>query len=173
MRGERSGWAAVLLIAMVLASGLLVACGSGSGEGADQFRGQTKSPLLDFGEEGSEEELEEGATVVEDFLTARADEDWPKACAQLARSMLAKIEHLATSATNLEDTSCPSFLGTFTRLSAKERKDSKVVDAGSMRVQGRRAFLIYYGAEKVVYSMPLNLEGDAWKVASLSSNRLS
>jgi hypothetical protein len=173
MRGERSRWAFVLLIAMVLASAPLVACGSGSGEGSDQFRGQTKSPLLDFGEEGSEEELEEGATVVEDFLTARADEDWPTACAQLARPVLAKIEHLATSATDLEDTSCPSFLGAFTRLSAKERKDSKVVDAGSLREQGRRAFLIYYGAGEVVYSMPLSLEADAWKVASLSSNRLS
>jgi hypothetical protein len=162
-----------LLIAMVLASSLLVACGSGSGEGSDQFRAQTKSPLLDFGEEGGKEELEEGTEAVEDFLTARTDEDWATACAQLARPMLAKIEHLATSTTDLKDTSCPSFLGTFTRLSARERTDSKVVDAGSMRVQGRRAFLIYYGAGEVVYSMPLNLEGDTWKVASLSPDRLS
>ncbi len=169
----RSKRAFVLLIATVLAAGLLIACGSGSEEGSDQFRDQTKSPLLDFGEEGSKEELEEGATVVEDFFTARADENWAAACAQLARPMLAKIEHLATSTTDLEDKSCPSFLGTFTRLSAKERKDSKVVDGGSLRKQGQRAFLIYYGAGKIVYAMPLNREGDAWKLASLSSDRLS
>jgi hypothetical protein len=162
-----------LLIAVVLTSGLLVACGSGSGEGSDQFRDQTKSPLLDFGEEGSKEDLEEGATAVEDFFTARADGDWATACAQLARPMLAKIEHLASSTTDLEDKSCPSFLGAFTRLSAKEQKDSKVVDGGSLRKQGQRAFLIYYGAGKVVYSMPLNREGDVWKLASLSSDRLS
>lgn len=173
MRGERSGRAFVLLIAGVLASALLVACGSGSGEGSDQFRDQTKSPLLDFGEEGSKEDLEEGARAVEDFFTARADGDWATACAQLARPMLAKIEHLATSTTDLEDKSCPSFLGTFTRLSVKERRDSKVVDGGSLRKQGQRGFLIYYGAGKVVYSMPLNREGDAWKLASLSSDRLS
>jgi hypothetical protein len=159
-----------LLIA--IASALLVACGSGSEEGSDQFRDKTDSPLLDFGQEGGEEELEEGAAAVEDFFTARAEEDWATACAQLARPVLAKIEHLATSATDLEDKSCPSFLGAFTRLSAKERRDSKVVDAGSLREQGRRAFLIYYGAGEVVYSMPLNLEGDAWKVASLSPDRL-
>jgi hypothetical protein len=173
MREERSGRAFVLLIAVVLASGLLVACGSGSEEGSDQFRDQTKSPLLEFGEEGSKEDLEEGATAVEDFFTARAEGDWATACAQLARSMLAKIEHLATSTTDLEDKSCPSFLGTFTRLSAKERRDSKVVDGGSLRKQGQRGFLIYYGAGKIVYSMPLSREGDAWKLASLSSDRLS
>jgi len=172
MRGERSGRAFVWLAAMVLASALLVACGSGSGEGSDQFRNQTKSPLLDFGEEGSQEELEAGAAAVTDFFTARAGGDWPKACAQLARPVLAKIERLATSATDLEDKSCPSFLGAFTRLTAKEKKDSKVVDAGSLREQGKRGFLIYYGAGEVVYSMPLNREGDAWKLASLSSDRL-
>ncbi len=163
----------VLPIAVVLISSLLVACGSGSEEGSDQFRDQTKSPLLDFGEEGSKEELEAGATTVKVFFTARADGDWAKACAQLARPMLAKIEHLATSTTDLEDKSCPSFLGTFTRLSAKEERDSKVVDAGSLREGGRRAFLIYNGADEVVYSMPLNQEGGVWKVASLSADRLS
>ena len=172
MRGEKSRRTFALLIAVVFASGLLAACGSGSEEGSDQFRDRTDSPLLDFGEEGSEEELEASGAAVKAFFVARADEDWPTACAQLAHSMLAKIEHLATTATGLEDKSCPSFLGNFTRLTAKERRDSRVVDAGSLRVQGQRGFLIYYGAGKVVYAMPLNREGDAWKLASLSSDRL-
>jgi hypothetical protein len=158
---------------MVLSTGLLVACGSGSEEGSEQFRDQTKSHLLDFGEEASAEEREEAAAVVEDFSSARADEDWPQVCAQLARPAQAKIEHLADSATELEDKSCPSFLAAFTRLSAKERKDGGVVDAGSLRRQGQRAFLIYYGGEEVVYSMSLSQEGDAWKVASLTPDRLS
>ena len=173
MRWERNGRAFVLLLAVVFAAALLVACGSGSEEGSDQFRNQTKSPLLDFGEEAAKEEREAGAAAVEDFFTARAEGEWPRACAQLARPVLAKIERLATSATDLEDRSCPSFLGAFTRLTAKEKKDSKVVDAGSLREQGRRGFLIYYGAGKVVYSVPLNREGDAWKLASLSADRLS
>lgn len=173
MRREPSGRVFVFLIALTLVSTLLVACGSGSEEGSDQFRSETKSPLLDFGEEGSREEREEGAAAVEDFFTAKAAADWPTACAQLADSVLAKIERLATSATDLNDKSCPSFLGAFTRLTAKEKRDSKVVDAGSLRKRGQRAFLIYYGAGKVVYSMPLTREGDAWKLASLSSDRLS
>ena len=173
MIGRRSRRALVLLLAVGLAAALLSACGSGSEEGSDQFRDQTKSKLLDFGEEGSEEELEEGAAAVEKALSARAEEDWAGVCAQLAGSMLAKIEHLAESATELKDKSCPAFLAAFTRLSAKERRDSEVVEAGSLRQQGQRAFLIYHGAGEVVYAMPLSREGDAWKVAALAPERLS
>ncbi len=160
-------------MAALLAAILIAACGGSSENGSDQFRDQTDSATLDFGEEGSEAQLEEGADAVQAFLTARAAGDWDAACAQLARPMLAKIEHLAISATELEDKSCPSFLGTFTRLSAKEKKDSTEVDAGSLRQQGREGFLIYHGAGEAVYAMPLNREGDVWKVASLTPELLS
>lgn len=162
----------VALVALAIATSLLVGCGSGTETGSDQFRDQTDSPRLDFGEEADEAQLEEGAAAVQAFFTARADEDWPRACAQLARSVLAKIEHLATSATELEDKSCPAFLGAFTELTAKERADSTVIDAGSLRLRGERGFLIYHGADEVVYAMPLSREGDAWKVASLSADQL-
>lgn len=162
-----------VLTAIVLVAAFIGACGSGSEEGSDQFRDQTDSALLDFGEEGDEGELEEGAATVQAFFSARADGDWPRACAQLAAAVLTKIEHLATSATDLDDKSCPSFLGAFTQLTVKERRESTIVDAGSLRRQGQRGFLIYYGAGEVVYAIELGREGDAWKVASLSAKRLS
>jgi hypothetical protein len=87
--------------------------------------------------------------------------------------MLAKIEHLATSATDLADRSCPSFLGAFTSLSNQERRDSTVVESGGLRQQGDHGFLIYYGADEIVYAMPLTREGETWKLASLSSKQLS
>lgn len=157
----------------VLASAALVACGSSSSSGSSQFRDQTDSPLLDFGEESSESEREAAAVAVHGFLLARAEGDWPTACSHLALPMLEKIEHLAISATQLADKSCPSFLGSFTRLSKREREQSKVVDAGSLRKQGRRGYLIYYGAEKVVYAMPLREEGGEWKLDSLAAEKLS
>jgi hypothetical protein len=164
----------LIFVSAVLVAALLGACGSsGSDSGSDQFRDQTKSAILDFGEEGGESELEEGAEVVQGFFAARARADWASTCAQLSRSVLDKIEHLATSATELEDKSCPSFLAAFTRLSAQERKESTIVDAGSLREQGQRAFLIYYGGGEVVYAMPLDREGNGWKIASLSPKQLS
>jgi hypothetical protein len=164
----------VAFVAALLALALIAACGSGSSEsGSEQFRDQTDSATLDFGEEGSETQREEATDAVQGYLTARAAADWPAACSQLSRSILAKIEHLATSATELEDESCPSFLGAFTQLSAKYKEDIGEVDAGSLRQRGEQGYLIYYGADEVVYAMPLSREGDVWKVSSLTPEHLS
>ncbi len=172
MTGEKAKWLVATLLVAALGTMLLVACGSPA-SGSDQFRDQTDSGLLDFGEESSETELSAAADAVRGFYLARSKEDWSTACAQLSRATLAKIEHLAISATDLEDKSCPSFLGAFTSLSDQERHDSTIVDAGSLRQQDDKAFLIYHGAHEVVYAMPLSREGKAWKLASLSSKRLS
>lgn len=171
LTGEKGKWFVATLIVAALGATLLAACGGSSG-GSDQFRGKTDSRLLDFGEESGESEREEAAGVVHRFYLARAQGDWSATCAQLSGAVLAKIEHLATTATALQDTSCPSFLKTFTRLSSRERSESTVVDAGSLRRRGAKAFLIYYGARKVIYAMPLSNEDGAWKVDSLSSKAL-
>ena len=171
MIGKKAKWLVATLVAAALGAALLSACGS-STSGSDQFRDKTDSSLLDFGEESDEAEREEAAGVVHGFFVARAGGDWPATCDQLSRAMLAKIEHLATSATELDDTSCPSFLKTFIRLSDRERHESTVVDAGSLRQQGAKGFLLYYGAGKAVFAMPLSKEDGAWKVASLSSKAL-
>jgi hypothetical protein len=172
--GQKGTRPLLVLVFVLLAWALLGACGgSESGGGSDQFRDQTSSPILDFGEESSGSALEEGTEAVRGYFAARAKEDWASTCAQLSRSVLDKIEHLATSATELEDKSCPSFLAAFTRLSPEEQKESAIVDAGSLREQGQRAFLIYYGGGEVVYAMPLSSEGSEWKIASLSPKPLS
>lgn len=173
MIGEKAKWLVVALIIAALATAFLVACGGSSG-GSDQFRDKTDSPLLDFGEESSNAEVEAATETVQGFFGARSREAWPAACAQLSRAVLAKIGHLATSATDLADRSCPSFLGAFTELTDQERRESTVVEAGgSLRQQGDHAFLIYFGAHEAVYAMPLTREGESWKLASLSSKALS
>jgi hypothetical protein len=172
-RNKRTRLLAIFVVA-ALAAVLLGACGdSGSTSGSDQFRAQTKSPLLEFGEEGSESELEQAGETVSEFLAARAKEDWEATCAGLSQSLLDKLENLATNSTGLEDTSCPAFLKAFARLSPQEQQESEAIDGGSLRYQGAKGYLIYYGAEEVVYAMPLNREGNAWKVAAIAPKRLS
>ena len=171
MTRQKAKWLILALSACALGAALLAACG-GPSSGSEQFRGKTNSPLLDFGEESSDVELEEAADVVHAFFLARGREDWQATCAQLSPEMLGKIEHLAISSTDLKDKSCPSFLEAFLSLSEQERQES-TVDAGSLRRQGAKGFLIYYGAGKVVYSMPLSKDGGEWKLGSLSPKRLN
>ncbi len=171
-RSERARLLAVLVVA-VLAAALLGACGdSGSSSGSDQFRDQTKSPLLDFGEEGSESELEEVDATVSDFLAVHSQEDWDATCDLLSKQMLDKLERLADNSTGLKDPSCPAFLEAFVVLSPDEKKETGEIDGGSLRQQGAKGYLIYFGAEDVVYAMPLDKQGSEWRVAALSPQRL-
>jgi hypothetical protein len=172
LTGEKAKWLVATLLAAALGASLLTACGS-SASGSDQLRDKTDSALLDFGEESDSAELEEAGQVVQSFLTARSKEDWPAACAQLSRALQSKIEHLAVSSTQLEDKSCPSFLEAFLSISEQERQESTAIDAGSLRQQGDKAFLIYFGGREVVYAMPLRKEGSAWRVDSLAPKKLS
>ena len=172
LTGEKAKWLIAALIATALGATLLWACGS-SASGSDQFRDKTDSGLLDFGEEGSAGELEEAEKAVQSFFSARSKEDWHATCAQLSPALRSKIEHLAISSTELQDKSCPSFLETFLRISKQEREESAAIDAGSLRQQGTRGFLLFYGGREVVYAMPLRKEGEAWRVDSLSPKQLS
>jgi hypothetical protein len=172
LSGEKGKWLVATLAVAVLGAALFTACGSSSG-GADQLREKTKSGLLDFGEEGSTAELEEAEKAVRSVFLARSKEDWPATCAQVSRALREKIEHLAVSSTQLADKSCAAFLEAFLSLSEQERRQGEVIDAGTLREQGARAFLIYLGEGEIAYAISLKREGDAWKADSLSPKRLS
>lgn len=172
-RETRTGLLAIVAAAL-LAAVLLSACGdSGADKGSAQYSDRTDSPLLEFGQEGSEKELGEATEATHTFFVDRAAGNFKGACAQLGKSILGRIEHLAVKSTGLEDTSCPSFLESFLRLSAQERRDSTTVDGGGLRRKGPSGYLIYGGVGDTVYAMPLEEEGGEWKLGSLSSKQLN
>jgi len=145
-----------------------------SGGGSEQFR--TKggdNSIQEFGEESDESELQEAAEAVHGFFVARATGDWKGACDYLSKPMTEQLEQLAKSSTELEDKGCASFLQAFTsQLSASEWRETTVVDAGSLRQEGEQAFLVYYGAGKTAYAMPLAVEDGQFRVGGLSGNPL-
>lgn len=173
MRRRRATGPVLIIAAAILVAGVLSACGGESEQGAAQYEDRTDSPLLKFGEEGPEAELEEAGETVRGFFVDRAGEDYVAACARLAKQILDRLERLADNSTGLKDTSCAAFLDAFLELTPQERADSRTVDAGSLRRKGKQAYLIYAGVEDTVYAMPLKEEGGEWKLTSLSSEELS
>lgn len=163
----------MLAVVTVLAAVLLGACGGESEEGAAQYEDRTDSPLLKFGEEGTDAELGEAGETVRGFFVDRGAEDYAGACATLAKQVLDRLERLAVNSTGLKDTSCAAFLDAFLELTPQERRDSTTVEAGSLRRQGRQGYLIYSGVDDTVYAMSLKEEGGEWKLASLSSEELN
>lgn len=145
-----------------------------SGGGSGQFR--TKggdNSIQEFGAEGDEAELQEAAEAVHGFLVAQANEDWSAACSYLAKSMIQQLEQFAAQSKQFKGGGCPPILKAFTRpLPSAARRETTVVDAGSLRREGEQAFLIYYGAEKTAYAIPMKPEGGEWKVAALAGTPL-
>jgi hypothetical protein len=146
-----------------------------SGGGSEQFRSKGgDNSIQEFGEESDESELQEAAEAVHGFFVTRAEGDWSEACAYLSKAMTEQLKQLAASSTELEDKSCAPFLEAFTsHLSDSTWREVTTMDAGSLRHEGKQGFLIYYGAGKTVYAMPLGLEDGKWKVGALSGDPLN
>jgi hypothetical protein len=145
-----------------------------SGGGSAQFRTEGgDNSIQDFGEESDETELREAATVLHSFLVARANEDWPAACANLSKDVIKQLRVLASRSRQLAGEDCAGVLQALTPpLPAKVLRESTVVDAGSLRLEGERAFLIYRGAEGTVYATLMAHEDRGWKVGSLAGTPL-
>jgi len=146
-----------------------------SGGGSAQYRmpGGDNS-VQNFGEEGDDAELEEAATTLHDYLVARAEEDWPTACANLSKSVEEQLQGLASRAKGLAGKGCAAILRTLTpKLPASVRRESTIVDAGSLRLEGDQAFLLYKGAEGKVYTVLMAPEDGEWRVGTLSATPIS
>lgn len=145
-----------------------------SGGGSGQFR--TKggdNSIQNYGDEGDDSELQEVAEIVHSFYVARAEEKWAKACSYLAKSNVEQLEQLASQSPQFKDKGCPEILKAFTRpLPASVNREITTVDAGSFRHDDEQGFLIYRGADKTVYAMPLRNEDGSWQVAALAGSAI-
>lgn len=141
-----------------------------SGGGSAQFRtpGGDNS-IQNFGDEADESELEEAAEVVHGFLAARTEEDWPTACSYFSKSMVQQLEQLASQSEQLRSKGCAAILNALTAsVPSTTAKELTEVDAASLRHDDESAFLLYRGAEKKAYFMPMAEEDGTWKVSALA-----
>ncbi len=145
-----------------------------SGGGSKQFevKGGDNS-IQEFGEEGSETELEMAATALHGFLDARAAEDWAAACSQLSSDVAKSLGQLAASSKELKGAACPQLLAALSKgVPASSLAEAAQADVGSLRFEGDQAFLIYRGAREVVYAISMAKEDGEWRVAGLSGTPL-
>jgi hypothetical protein len=145
-----------------------------SGGGSEQFRVKGgDNSIQEYGDESDESELQAAAEAVHGFYVARAEGDWGRACSYLATSMVAQLKALAGQSPELKGAGCAAVLKAFTRqLPASVRRETTVVDAGSLRHDGERGFLIYYDSEDKPYAMPLEDEDGEWRLTLLSGTPL-
>jgi hypothetical protein len=128
-----------------------------SGGGSGQYRvKEGDNSIQDFGEESSEDELEEAATVLHDFYVARVRREWQRACSKLSAIVIDQLKTLASHAKQ-SGQGCAETLAGLTP---------------SLRTEDERSFLIYRGGEETVYAI-IMAEEDGWKVGALAPVPLS
>lgn len=147
-----------------------------SGGGSKQFevKGGDNS-VQEFGEEAGSQEFAAAATALHGFLDARAEGNWAAACEYMSKTIVESFEKLASQAKQIEDKSCAGILEKLTNPAAKAalKLEAKEANAGSLRTEGERAFVIYTGIKGTVLAMPMANEGGKWKVTSVAGTPLN
>ncbi|MBA3866422.1 MAG: hypothetical protein H0X42_08785 [Solirubrobacterales bacterium] len=188
MMGSRSRLAIALIVAAIFAL-TLAACGASGGsttsdgstagespaaeanKKAKQEFNSSKSKVPKFGQEASVGEREAASAVLAENLQARGAKDWARQCASLSKAQAKAFAERATyyhvgktcaKGLEREGKSAPAavFVDTMT---------DPIV---ALRVKGKKGYALYHGNDGKNYAMPMELEGDEWKVAEVVTTEI-
>lgn len=171
-----------LALALLVAA-LLSACGGGSGGDSSTGDGSRGDPapkqfvtrggdnsIQEFGSEASGPELRAAAAGLHGYLDARAAGAWGRACSYLAPGVAASLRQLTGGS---RKAACPQILAALSaEIPPASLRAAAVADAGALRVEGRRAFLLFHGARGEDFFMPMVSTGGGWKVAAIAASAI-
>lgn len=140
---------------------------SGGGVGQFQNKGGDNS-IQELGQEASDSDREDAAAALHGYLDARVTGHWDVACSYLSADTVAALEQFASSyegEKKLEG--CPDILVALTAQGGKAvLQRAANVDVGALRQQGDHGFLLYHGADKLDYAIPVVEEAGTWKLSA-------
>lgn len=129
---------------------------------------QGDNSIPTYGSEASSSEQAAATASLGAYLNARAGGDWGGACAHMAAPVQKQLEALA-GAPGAKAEGCA---GVYAKLSARvpaaERANPLSAGLAAFRVEGDKAFALFYGPHNQKYLMPMVSEGGAWKVNQIA-----
>ncbi len=164
---------AALAAALLLIS-LLASCGGGGGSDSTAPAAAGLKSIRSFGAEASPADRDAAGKVVEGFLRARANGDWPKACSLIAASVVGKLRQLVSQAHQLKNTGCTELVKAATaalpRTAVAHGARIRVTGA---RIEGDFGFVLYRDAGGTSFALPVAREPSSWKAGALVGQPLS
>jgi hypothetical protein len=152
---------------------------SDSGGGSAQFRGRGDNSVQESGSEADSSEFDEAAAALHGYLEARAAGRWKAACSYMSSGFRASLEQLGGSGAGQggqgksPGAPCAAALATLSAgSSATVADEATMADAGALRIDGNRGFLLFHGAHNNDYFMPMARERGRWKIAGLAASEL-
>jgi hypothetical protein len=139
---------------------------SNGGEPSAEFLGPGKNgKLAKQGKEVGAAEREAASKVLEESFVARAARDWAGQCATLSAFAAEGVEAEAGKSKG----GCTANLESLGSQAPKAVLENPMIEPiAALRVEGTEAFAFFHGAGGQDYVMPMQKEGDEWKVGSLS-----
>jgi hypothetical protein len=127
--------------------------------------------VQEYGVEADESSRREAAIALQAYLNARAEEDWGAACSLLAQRPTEQLEELSG-----DKAGCAEVLAE-TDKEASSLPGSEITEVLSFRgegeIRGDPSYLIFTGPPgKTLFSMPMYLQGGAWKVGLAQPSEL-
>jgi len=168
----------VALAAIVLAVAALASCGGddeapdSTAPGAEPAQAGGEQPgsagnIETFGEEASSDDRDAASTTVQEFLRARADGDWGKACSLMSASTQETLAGFG--GTPQKSLPCRQLLeGVASRISAKTLAAGKNTEVTGVRIDGERGFVLYRDAGGTESAFAVVREGSAWKAGAIN-----
>jgi hypothetical protein len=99
------------------------------------------------------------------YLEARESEEWAGACSHMAAPVQRQLKVLATGREKKEETSCEAAFAQLASFgSSGARQNPLIGGLASFRVEGEKAFALFYGPGEHQYMMPMVSEGGEWLV---------
>lgn len=124
-----------------------------------------------YGAESSSEQKQQATASLSAYFAARAKGRWVAACGFMGKSVRHQLAVLAKVITGQKHSApCPSSYRSLSRkMSAEEREVVFRGRIAGFRVEGAKAFALFYGPHHQQYMIPMALEGGRWKVNQIGA----
>lgn len=128
---------------------------------------QGDNSIPNYGSEASRSELIAATESLGAYLGARAGADWPRACSYLGAQVQKQLELLAGASGGGGEGCAAAYAKLGSRIEASDRRSPLVGGLAAFRLEGDKAFALFYGPGEQQYMMPMVSEGGAWKASQL------
>jgi hypothetical protein len=160
--------------ASLVAISLLAGCGGGSGDstGTAPQSGQASSNTAQLGDQADATDRAAMTKGFEEFMRARSEGDWERACSLLSASVMENLRKLASLQPQLKKQSCPERLkAVFGAIPETRLPEGRIRVIGA-RIDGDHGFVLYRDA-RGTSAFPVTREGNVWKAGALLAQPLS
>jgi hypothetical protein len=127
--------------------------------------------VQEYGVEADESSRREAAIALQAYLNARAREDWGAACSLLAQKPTEQLERVQKAAAKQGKAlnCCAGTMALLKEGEAQSLEQAQITEVLSFRgggeISGDPSYLIFTAPPgKTLFSMPMYLQGGAWKV---------